>query len=85
MRVLEAKQMSLILGTDILSDAGDHLRVVETRRDGKHSFLTVEVGPLHSGIQFALPLLRANEEEMEFAAALSVLPEWQPESIWASS
>ena len=77
--------MSLILGTDILSDAGDHLRVVKARRDGKHSFLTIEFVLLHSGIQFALPLLRANKEEFEFAAALSVLPEWQPESIWASS
>ena len=69
----------------MLSDVGDHLRVVETHWDGKHSFLIVEVGPLHSGVQFALPLLRANEEEIEFATALSVLPERQPESIWASS
>ena len=77
--------MSLILGADILGDAGDGLRVVKARWDGKHSFLTVEVGPLHSGVQFALPLPRANEEEIEFATALSVLPERQPESIWASS
>ena len=77
--------MNLILGTDILSDAGDHICAVETCRDGNHSLLTVEVGPLHGGVQFVLPLLRANEEENEFAATLSVLPEWLPESMWASS
>ena len=70
LHVLESSQLSLILGTNILSMTGELLRVVGTRLDGKRHFLTVEAGLRYCGVHFSNLLLTVDEEMTDFMAAL---------------